>query len=199
MAKVVDVDIRRSEFIEAGWDLVAAEGLEAVSLRRAASQAGYTTGALTHYFPRREALLSAMLQAAYTAAAGRMRIAARDAPTRRARLPAVLAQALPLDAERLREWRVWLAFWAAAAGDPALAAENRLRYGAWRATVDRCLVPWIADPRRRASEANDLMALVDGLGLAVIRDAEGRDPAVQAAGCNAAMDRYLERLEARFS
>jgi BetI-type transcriptional repressor, C-terminal len=42
-------------------------------------------------------------------------------------LRAVLAEALPLDQERVLEWRVWLAFWGSAATNARLQAEQRTR------------------------------------------------------------------------
>ena len=44
--------------------VIATEGLRGATLRRVAAEAGCTTGALTHYFADRQALLTAALQAA---------------------------------------------------------------------------------------------------------------------------------------
>jgi hypothetical protein len=76
-------------------------------------------------------------------------------------------EALPLDPERLAEWRVWLAFWGAAAGNPALVEENLARYAEWRAllqTLVRDLAGTQADLPLRVDA---LMGLIDGFGLQI--------------------------------
>ena len=124
MPKSVDPIQKRAELVSASWDVIAAEGLKAATLRRVAAEAGCTTGALTHYFRDRRALLIDALRSAHYQAGGRMADAASRAASDLARLKAVLLEALPLDAARLREWRVWLAFWAEAMNDSELAEDG---------------------------------------------------------------------------
>lgn len=191
MPKTVDHDERRADFVAASWDVIAREGLPATTLRRVASQAGCTTGALTHYFADRKSLLVEALRAAHASAGRRMRAAiAREADPRK-RLSAVLHEASPLDAERLREWKVWLAFWGAAAGDPTLAEENRRRYAEWRDLLERLVRPFTGDAA--PCEADLLVALVDGLGVRLaLLDASALDDARRMA--TAHLDTAMARL-----
>ena len=190
MPKTVDPAQRRADFIAAGWNVIAEQGFSAVTLRRVAAEAGCTTGALTHYFSDRHALLVETLRAAHRAAGGRMRTVAAQAKTDYQRLHAVLLEALPLDEERLREWKVWLAFWSAAMSEASLARENARRYAEWRSVVCELLDPQSASA---SEEAELLLALVDGLGLQITRHAlEGKKLARMQADCTATLERALK-------
>ena len=57
MPKVVDHEERRAELAAAVWRLASREGLEAVTVRRVAEEAGWSTGALVHYFADKEELI----------------------------------------------------------------------------------------------------------------------------------------------
>ncbi len=164
MPKIVDHETRRREIVEASWRVIAAEGLAGLTLRKIAESADCTTGRLTHYFANREEIVLAALRAVYSAAKGRMaRVHELDASPQ-AKLLASLDETLPLDYKRLLEWKVWIAFWSAAAANPSLAKENDKRLAAWAAV----LVPLIvaaAPGSNAALEAEILVGLVDGVGL----------------------------------
>ena len=57
MPKVVDHEERRTELAAAVWRLASRDGLEAVTVRRVAEEAGWSTGAVVHYFADKEDLL----------------------------------------------------------------------------------------------------------------------------------------------
>lgn len=165
MPKVVDADEKRAALVAASRSLIAAGGVGAATLRRVATEAGCTTGAVTHWFSDRQALLMDALGSAHQAAAVRMLTRAAGAADDRERLRRVVDESLPLDETRLQEWRVWLAFWAEALGNPALAAENARRTAEWRALLVAVLAPLVPDAE---SEASRWMAMIDGLGLRVV-------------------------------
>lgn len=193
MPKIVDHDLRRAEFAAASCAVIAEEGLGAATMRRVAERAGCTTGALTHYFPDRATLLTEALRAAHAAAGARMLAVVKRAAPPIDRLRGVLLEALPLDADRLREWRVWLAFWGATPSQPALAAENAARYVEWRGLLELLLGSLGLEPPERREEAHLLVALVDGLGLQLALQ-EAAAPA-QRRECAARLERYLRRFE----
>lgn len=171
MPKVVDHDERRAQIVSATWEALASVGLEGSTMRAIAERAGCTTGRLTHYFDSREEILTAALREVHGRAGARM-IRAADGASDADALRAVLLEALPLDDERRLEWRVWLAFWAQAAVDAGLRAENEQRYAEWRDVLDRLLrkaVPGLR-PAQRAARVEDLVALIDGLGLQATLD-----------------------------
>jgi TetR/AcrR family transcriptional repressor of bet genes len=168
--KIVDHEQRREELAAAVWRLASRDGLDAVTIRSVAAEAGWSTGALHHYFSDKEQLL---LFAFKTVAdrVGRRVAAARaesGEPLELAR--ALLAIGLPLDEERRDETRVWFAFLGLALTRPPLARAQRLAYDAWR----RIVADALRDAKERGEidggvdverEAAALVALVDGLAV----------------------------------
>ena len=192
MPKSVDPGEKRAELVAASWDVIAAEGLKGATLRRVAAEAGCTTGALTHYFSDRRSLLVGALRAAHFQAGARMREASRRSADPLEQLEAILLEALPLDAARLREWRVWLAFWAEAMNDAELAKENARRYTEWRALLLEVVAPLRQDAATAEREVDDLIALVDGLGLRITREsANGAQANDSTRDCQAQLLRQL--------
>jgi TetR/AcrR family transcriptional regulator, transcriptional repressor of bet genes len=170
MPKVVDHEERRAELAAAVWSIASREGLEAVTVRRVAEEAGWSTGALVHYFEDKEELL---LFAFRTVAdrVGRRLAQAEERTSEPLELArAQLVEGLPLDSERRAEVRVWFAFLGLALTRPALARAQRVTYRAWRDRIaDR-----LRDAQERgylraevdcAAEAAALVALVDGLAI----------------------------------
>jgi len=168
MPKVVDVEFRRQEFLQASVAMVAREGLAAATLRRIADAAGCTTGALTHYFPNRDVLLVDTLRWVHRSAGERMTRIAKQTPDDYGRLTAVVEEALPLHPHSLIEWRVWLAFWGAAMTDAGLTEENRRRYDQWQAFVRTLVAPFVP-VASLAFETRQLVMLIDGLGTDLAR------------------------------
>lgn len=193
MPRLVDREERQADFVAAIWRLLAREGLTAATLRRVAAEAGCTTGALTHYFADRDALLLAALRAAHDQAAGRMLRAARAATDPPSRLHAILREALPLDAPRQEEWRVWLSFWAATLQSPALAAENRRRTAQWRDALETALSACGLGGATLVAAVSELMALIDGFGVRLAVQADPAQPAATRAQAAAAEAAVLAR------
>jgi TetR/AcrR family transcriptional regulator, transcriptional repressor of bet genes len=193
MPKIVDHEQRREELAAAVWRLASRDGLDAVTIRGVAAEAGWSTGALHHYFSDKEELL---LFAFRTVAdrVGRRVAAARESaagPLDLAR--AVLAIGLPLDAERRDETRVWFAFLGLALTQPVLARAQGAAYGQWRRLVASALqqarehgeIEAAVDPEQ---EATGLVALVDGLAVQAMFEPRGLGA-----------DRQLELLDARLA
>jgi len=99
MPKPVELNQRRAEFVDAAWRIIRKEGFRAATLRRVAAEARCTTGALTHYFNNREALLLDAIRSAHAAAAGRMLVTARAAASG-LRIPQPMACFLIAEAAR---------------------------------------------------------------------------------------------------
>jgi AcrR family transcriptional regulator len=57
MPKIVDHDVQRLKFAEAAMNLIARQGLEGVTMRAVASEAGLSYGSLFHYFDSKDELL----------------------------------------------------------------------------------------------------------------------------------------------
>ena len=180
MARSSDSEARRSEFAEAAWRTIAARGLDAATVREVARGAGASTGRLVHYFRSKDELMLEALRHAGRVVRRRMNALLAE---RRglAALEGLLRDALPLDDARRAEWRFWLAYWARAASEPALAAEQQRRIGVWRSMLARVLGEAQATGELAlgvdvAFEAEAIMALVDGLGQQALFDPEHMTP-----------------------
>jgi DNA-binding transcriptional regulator YbjK len=57
MPKIVDHDLQRVKFAEAAMSLIARDGLEGVTMRAVAAEAGLSYGSLFHYFNSKDELL----------------------------------------------------------------------------------------------------------------------------------------------
>jgi TetR/AcrR family transcriptional regulator, transcriptional repressor of bet genes len=191
--KIVDHEQRREELAAAVWRIASRDGLDAVTIRGVAAEAGWSTGALHHYFSDKEELL---LFAFRTIAGrvGRRVEAARESAREPVELVReLLAIGLPIDPERCDETRVWFAFLGLALSRPGLARAQGAAYGQWRRLVASALEEAQAagaldsalDPYR---EAASLVALVDGLAVQAMFEPSGPSA-----------ERQLEVLDARLA
>jgi TetR/AcrR family transcriptional repressor of bet genes len=166
MPKVVDHAARRAELVDAAWRVIAAEGLEAATVRRIAQAAGCTTGLVTHYFESKDDMLVAALREVHRRAGQRMIRHVGGADIAAVMLEVIL-DALPMDQDSQLEWKVWLAFWGRAATDERLRQEQQRRYAEWRGLLGKLIRR--ARPHDTAAErrtAVDLIAgAIDGLGI----------------------------------
>jgi len=196
MPKKVDREQRRRQIAEAVLRLTAEQGLDAVSLRDVAAEAGVSMGMVQHYFTSKDRML--LFACAYmierTNRRLQQQIAARPCPrSARATLRTVLVELLPLDEERRAGTRVWTAFLARAAVELDLEAFMRTTWVASHAFIADQIrsgqesgeIPAHVSPDRAAVRA---LALADGLVSHVL---VGHYSATQAL---AAVDTYLDEL-----
>ncbi len=115
MPKIVDHEARRGEIIEAVWSLISSRGFGSVTMRELAAEAGYANGALTRYFPDKDAVLRAAFRRAFDATNERAGAAIGDRGGLAA-LRLLCLEIMPLDDVRRREARVVIGFWDHAAG-----------------------------------------------------------------------------------
>jgi AcrR family transcriptional regulator len=172
MPKVVDHEERRAELCAAVWRLASREGLEAVTVRRVAEEAGWSTGGVVHYFSDKEDLLLSAFQTVADRVSRRLEQVEEEtsAPLELAR--AWLVEGLPLDSDRKAEVRVWFALLGLALTRPALARAQRLTYRAWRGRLAELL--------RDAQDAGEVRAGVDCAGTAAALVAMVDGLAIQA-------------------
>ena len=199
MPKVVDAGLRRSEFVDATWRVIRKEGLPAATLRRVAAEARCTTGALTHYFSNREALLVQALRAAHFAAGARMVAAARTVRGDLKRLETLVLETLPLDAVRMNEWKTHLTFWGEACDNEKLRSENARRFAEWGQLLGEYMAPLVPGEKARQREAMLLMGLVDGLAFRLVLQAR-RGSRIQADATEVAdaVRSHLRAMQARY-
>ena len=62
MPRLVDHAERRLAIVSAAWRLIAARGIDSTNMRDLAREAGYTNGALSHYFSGKNEILRAAFE-----------------------------------------------------------------------------------------------------------------------------------------
>lgn len=168
MPKQVDHRQRREQIAEAVCRLAARHGLDAVSLRQVAAEAGVSMGRVQHYFTTKDEMLRFAFQTVGERVEQRMAGAARalgDTPGPRAFLRAMLLEMLPLSERAKAEAPVLAAFLARAVVAPDLADFLAKDAGGLREFV----AAQIGDAQPNATfEAVTLLALVDGLMLQLL-------------------------------
>jgi AcrR family transcriptional regulator len=195
MPKIVDHEARRAELAAAVWRLASREGLGAVTMRGVAAEAGWSTGALGHYFTDKEELLVFAFETVADRVGKRVVKAAERTRDPLQLVRTQLAEGLAIDAERRAEVRVWFAFLGLAETRPRLAKAGRDAYRLWRDRVGKTLVTaqrqgLVDESIDPAREAAALIALVDGLAIQASFD--GR--AIPAARQLEILDERLARL-----
>jgi len=194
MPKLVDHGARGGEIAEAVFRVVAEQGLDALTIRGVATEAGWSTGVVAHYFRDKDDLLAF----AFERVADRVhrRLAALPAgDDALARVRAAVLELLPLDRGRRLETEIWFGFLGRALARPELALLQRSLYAEWRDELARGLSLAQAAGAVRADlvaadEAARLVALVDGLALQAAFEPDELSP----ARLEALLDQQLERV-----
>lgn len=161
---MVDPDRRRRDVVAAVWRVVRRDGLDRASVRNVAREAGLSTGSLRHYFATQPELLAFTLRTIIERIERRIAAAPGADGDPRERAARVLAELLPMDAERAAENHVWLAFTARALVDPALRTLCEEAHAAMRSGC-RAIAASLAPDGDVELEADRLHALVDGLAV----------------------------------
>ena len=161
---------RRDTLAEAVLTIGMTRGLERVSIREVAAEAGCSIGTVQHYFRTKDEMLVFAFRRVVERATARAIAVDQSRGVRRA-LVHIIAQLLPLDDERRAETTVHLAFATRAAVDPKLAEVQAETLETVRAELAELLLAVQresgrrTDRRRARRDAVRLLALVDGLAL----------------------------------
>jgi AcrR family transcriptional regulator len=197
MGRTVDHDQRREIFASAALRVIMRDGIAGLTVRAVAKEAGFTTGALTHYFHSKDQLLIEASELSARLVRDRMERAEATRPVLEA-IRKVVALALPLTAESRGYWRIWVGYWERSSYDDQVSAVMRLRYDEWRERLARLLALAQAEGQVAPDvdvrlAAQGLVALVDGIGVQVLLGV-GRIPAARQ---RAMFDLWLESLSVR--
>jgi TetR/AcrR family transcriptional regulator, transcriptional repressor of bet genes len=171
MPKRINLAAQRQMIANAAIDVIDEAGLDGARLRDVARAARVTTGAVTHYFDGKDAVLEAALAEVVRRTLERIDAGLNlKTPTDVGAFIASAFTSLPIDEESRQEWRVWLAFWGRAIADERLAAIHRDHYEKF---VDRRIAPLlalrVAGPRPTRAQlqkcADAFVAAIDGIGM----------------------------------
>jgi AcrR family transcriptional regulator len=170
--KIVDHTQRRMEIVEAAWRVIAERGIDEVTTRQIARQAGYSHGVLAHYFASKDAILLAALELSHERINERYEQQTRNASAWEA-LQAVLDDNLPEDDQRELETRVEMSFWERSLNNPELGGVQESESSRLQELLRGLLVgSQESEAVRRDLAVDDVLALlaalIDGLSLHVL-------------------------------
>jgi AcrR family transcriptional regulator len=185
---------RRLEVSEAAWRVIVREGLDRTSMRAIAQEMNCTTGVVTHYFRNKQELILFALHQVTERLQGMMEAARVNLPGVE-RLVAMLSSFLPVDQERQEILRIWVAFLGYAVGRQELVVEHQQSAAQLRQVMiqeltmlqKKGMIHPDIDPK---CEANVLLALVNGMSLDTLIQAQPLSPEQQQA----VLWRYVESL-----
>ncbi|MFF5208240.1 TetR/AcrR family transcriptional regulator [Streptosporangium sp. NPDC000396] len=194
MTRHAEPDVRRTQIAEALLSTVAERGLARTTLADVAQVAGTSVGLVQRYFRTKDELLRFGVEYVYQRAEERVREVPIVPPIREV-VVRLLETVLPLDAEREKELRVWLAFIQASLTDSKMAAIHKaathgLIDGVQEALEGAQRAGDLAPEADAAAEAMALVAFVDGLSLHHAATGKGYG----AAEIRAALGTYVDRL-----
>lgn len=170
---------RRLEVTEAAWRVIVREGLDRTSMRAIAKELGSSTGVVTHYFRDKDELMLFALERIFENLLEDIKSSVKEQQGIK-RLEQMILAALPLQDSEITGWRVWVAFLGYAVGREKLVREHQKRYKFLRQIIYQELADLQAAKMIRADidltlEANALIALVDGIGVGIVINAEQFD------------------------
>jgi AcrR family transcriptional regulator len=120
MPIIVDHDERRQQIATVVKRMVAEAGMEAVTFRNVAREAGFSSTIVSHYFRDKRELLSVTYSSIRTYAIETI----EDAFKARADLFTCFEKLLPVNTHNLADWQAWFGFWGKATSDAGLAADR---------------------------------------------------------------------------
>ncbi|GAB4099922.1 TetR/AcrR family transcriptional regulator [Sinomonas halotolerans] len=165
MPRFVDPAERRREVVDALKRIVVADGLERVSLREVAAEAGLVVGSVRHYFSSSTELLVFAFSAVVDDVVARL--VRESAASGEEGVVAQLCGLLPLDEARAVDLCVWAEFRLASRTRPELAPTAERSHREVAAAVGRSLLALRPDAGQETlvREAERLLATAEGLGL----------------------------------
>jgi TetR/AcrR family transcriptional regulator, transcriptional repressor of bet genes len=148
-------DERRTQIVDALLRIIGEHGLDAVSVRDIAAEAGVSVGRVQHYFPTKDLVLQAAFERVNELGGERVRqrIVETGDSSPRAVLHAIATALLPVDDEHRQAIQIGVTFTARALVQPDFAERLRTGYGELHQLVALLL--------GRAREAGDTAADLD--------------------------------------
>jgi AcrR family transcriptional regulator len=197
MPKIVDHEAQRETFALAAMRLIARQGLEGVTMRAVAAEAGLSYGSLFHYFESKDDLL--MHAVRFSTSLQTRRVNAYQSKYQGLQaLEHLLCDDAVVDESSRDTWIVWLAFLYKAALHETFADMNAELIRGWLARIRQLLQDAQAAGEIPASfdteqEALGLWAFSAGLGQMGLLHPESLSPDRQKTLIGA----YLDKLRAR--
>lgn len=194
MPKIVDHDVQREKFVLAAMGLIARQGLEGVTMRAVAAEAGLSYGSLFHYFDSKDDLL--MQTVRYSTSAQTKRVNEYDSQYSGLKaLEHLLCDDVIINESSRDAWMVWMTFLYKAAIHQPFAEMNAELIDGWLARITRLLEEArddgeVADTLDIEREAMAAWAFSSGIGQVGLLQPESLPPVMQRQ----LIADYLEKL-----
>ena len=161
---------RMAAAADAARRVIIRQGLESTTLRDIAREGGFTTGVLMHHFADKRDVIVAAFAGTSRVFTEWARAELEAARTLEELVAALLRVAVPTDADRRAEWRLWAEMWVYAGRDHEFAQEVKATDAVWTGMVRSVLERCRDEGRLRLNldldiEAEVINRLIDGLGL----------------------------------
>jgi len=196
--RIVDEEARRLAILQASYAVISREGLQGVTIRAIAQEAGCSTGMVVHYFQTKRDILLKTQHFAESQVRSRM-LGLESSMRGFNLLRSLVMEVLPVDERRRKNWAIWMSFWNPAENaEPDSLAEQNSRIVEWHSRLRNALNQALND--REVVQATDvdleaegLAAFVEGLAVQVViyKRELGSQMMISL------LDGYLNRLAAR--
>ena len=164
MPRLVDHDERRRAIVAAAWRLLATRGIDGVNMRDLAAEAGYTNGALSHYFAGKDEILRTAYEHVIDTTNDRIEQSV-GRRTGGAALRRLCQEIMPLTDEARLEARIAMTLWQRAMTDTAMQEVNNAAVARWK---DRMAACWREAVDAHELPESDITAGVELLMTAII-------------------------------
>lgn len=170
MPLIVDHDERRQIVAAAVGKLVAKSGVQSVTIRATAKEAGFSTAVVSHYFHSKEDLISYT----YLSARDRTHRRVEAAINTNKSIFECLAECLPTNSAQLTDWIIWFGLWGMASGNEILKKEQsngvqdsyHLFESVLKAAIERQEIAPVDDIHQHAER---LMVVVNGIASLAVQ------------------------------
>lgn len=152
MPKIVDRDAQRVKFAEAAMSLIARNGLEGVTMRAVAAEAGLSYGSLFHYFKSKDELLMHVIRHSTALQTRRINEYVSQYSGLKALGHLLCDDAIITESSR-DDWMVWLTFLYQAALQTSFADLHAELIEGWLTRIERLL--------KEAQEAGEIRENLD--------------------------------------
>jgi len=182
MPAIVSHAKRRSLIATVVKRIVAESGMESVTVRNVAREAGFSSTIVSHYFRNKHDLLTFTYGSIRTRAIEMI----EEAFNRNVDVLGCFETLLPINEANLADWQAWFGFWGKTTSDPGLAAERVANVEATNQLFQRILNH--AKKRGELPEQLDttvhakrIQMFINGLASFVVMNPAAWPPAAQRA------------------
>jgi AcrR family transcriptional regulator len=160
--------LRRAQIIAAARALVAAEGLDALTIGALEQRLGFSRGVITYHFRDKDEIVAALLESAVAEIDAASKAAVAAGPTAEDKVRAVLRANLRGFLEHREAGLILLSFWGRLMADPKARRTNASLFAKYRGLTRSVIEAGVKEGAFTKVDADAISALIVGIviGLA---------------------------------